>query len=664
VITSTPITISVRPSLNTPRPIVEKISFKGYGPEKRNILFLAEGFTEDEKEKFRSVVRAIDKKMRNSPLHEPYKLLSNDYNTWMAFEPSTEGGLTIGPSLSWREDPTDQISYLSPVYRNERPVNPADLTLFQLVDLVGLPTTEQKNSTVFTLAVATALWTSLSIPGFNAALVSARVFSEWQDHLNVYKVTACNTNLGLISGRRLGDRYANSTNKDKPDNSWYRSQSSVGNFLYKDTRTLSSAKFIDDTTTFFNTTTHLQFLWTSEFFEYLNSLGESLPATAGFNIGSKWNLHGDDQGLVIIVTNLEYNAANYLNFPNIFGSVSIGQQLGINEPNLSGPKLLLNYTAPDIPVGAMFIEPIAATAIHELSHGINLGDEYDDFRELDNLTPAASSLVDVEAYHNLNTIDNIKLHGTKWQHRYLRVERSSALISDSVTGAAANTLSIQLFPGEGSKWKVNDQAVLITKNLNSEASFGQYQKNMSHRVEISGALTVHSKTGDNLIVSGPSLTGTTVFPKGSMFFFPKFHNGDILGIHLPGVLAFLNNGSGTFPAPPAGSGLLNIDLTKLFSSKNGACATSTITTMSATPVPIPHVNISASIKHRLLGMHEGAGGYNCGVVRTAAVCKMRSEYLTGRGHFMFCHLCKYIIVQEFNPSKHSNLESQYPGSPS
>src|SRR6185436_14516355 len=279
------------------------------------------------------------------------------------------------------------------------------------------------------------------------------------------------------------------------------------------------------------------------------------------------------------------------------------------------------------------------------------------------LSPASGDIDLIEIFNNLNTIQNINLHGTKWEFRYFRINKSDLLISDSIVGTTANTLELDLFPGEGSKWTVDEEVLLITRNLNGEASFRLYPLHNSHGVQMSGVLTISAKTGDKVTVSGASLTTTSLFPKGSMLFIPKILGSAFLGIHLPGVIEYLNNGRGLFPPPPANFNLHKIDLTRLFSSKNGNCATAN-TAMTPTPLPIPHVSISGSIKHRLLGLHEGAGTFNCGVVRAAAVCKMRSQYMWGKGHFRFCHLCKYVIVQEFNPSKHSNLESQYPGSPS
>jgi hypothetical protein len=95
--------VTVVPALNEARPILERVMFNGIGPQFRNILFLAEGFTDDQHGKFRSVVNRITWKMRGGGSSQPFQLLKRDYNAWSAFEASREAGASIGPYVN-RED--------------------------------------------------------------------------------------------------------------------------------------------------------------------------------------------------------------------------------------------------------------------------------------------------------------------------------------------------------------------------------------------------------------------------------------------------------------------------------------------------------------------------------------------------------------------------------
>ena len=63
----------------------------------------------------------------------------------------------------------------------------------------------------------------------------------------------------------------------------------------------------------------------------------------------------------------------------------------------------------------------------------------------------------------------------------------------------------------------------------------------------------------------------------------------------------------------------------------------------------------------LIGIYEGGGEHDCGVLRPAGRCKMRDSNDTT---IPYCSVCRYLIVDRINPSKHGDLDaiyaSQYP----
>lgn len=638
------ISIEVTKALNADRLLVEKVTVKGRGRDKRNIIFLGEGFTSGEETKFRKIVNSIDYRMRVSPLHEPFKLLSNDYNTWLAFEPSKEAGISIGPFLGFNDEL--EIFNLQP--------NTGNLDVFRLIDLVGFPTARQRDGTTYTRSIALTEWSGIS--GISATTLEQGVFDAWQFSIeNGEPFMVKDSVYGLMYGKRLGDRFADATVK-AADNTWFRAESIPSDFMYKDIRRISSNFFpsdIDDTST--KRPKH----WSTEFFDYLSSLKIKSgipPGDPKFHVGRTWGIDGDDESLVVILVNDEMIGGNYFASPNTFAALTIGQadSLGINSTTRVG--LLRDHTPVTTHRG--FLEMVTATAIHELAHGLFLGDEYENFRNIGANTPAApGGVTEVELNHNLNTVAQITTGGSKWEFMFNRVTKSSALLTDAVAGATANTLEFDLFPNEISKWKVGDNVVLVTKNLNGEAAFFFYPKYSQHPARKTTPLPITKITGDRVTVNGLTLPASVSFPKGSMMCVFKQFNGANLNIFLPGVLTRLSNGK-----PNHANGNHGIDFTTIFSSKAGACNTAN-QGLAATPLPIANVNIAASEAHRLIGMHEGGGSYNCGVVRATAACKMRIVFMTGRGHFRFCHVCKYIIVHEFNPSRHADLDKNYPGTP-
>ena len=646
--------ITIYEPFGAARPLVERVTFKGNGAEKRNILFLAEGFAASEANRFKQIVRDLDQKMRTSPLHEPYRLLSDDYNTWLVFEESTTSGMSIGPQAT-QVDKNLHLFYLS----DTAPATAGHYSLFDLIDLVGMATADAQDP-AFNLAAALARWAS--IPGFVATNLEAGVFTQWKLYTTENMQTEVKDSAyGLMYGRRLGDNFAESGVTVHADNRWYRTQRYNAGYFYRDTRRIGTNHFINDNFNYSTTNPILGQYWTDEFFSYLNSLKhKGVPNTDPlYDIGQKWGFNGSDQGLVVVIVNDEMLGNNYQLMPNIFAAISTGVADGIalasmdTNPATGHTPNTANY----------FLAPLISRVLHELSHGIFLGDEYDDFRNTGHTTPSATTATELEIYHNNNSQPTITAGGLKWS-KVFRISKSSAILTQ-VTISAAHVGTATLYPGEAAKWAVGEQVIIATKNMNYEGVYGRYQSFNHHPPVWAGPLTITAKAGDVLTMSGfpAGLPSDVIFPKGSIIFLPLIHNGQALSLVLPGVLDYMNNGTGNVPGSTFPGGTLRI--ARFLSDKGGNCAQAD-RGLPNTPFPIAHVNIARGRRHFLIGAHEGAGTYNCGVVRPAAVCKMRREYWyngAARGHFRFCHVCRYYLVQEFNGSRHADLDALYPGSP-
>ena len=262
------------------------------------------------------------------------------------------------------------------------------------------------------------------------------------------------------------------------------------------------------------------------------------------------------------------------------------------------------------------------------------------------MTPLDISITEI--FPNLNTRDRITNNGSKWARMMIRVDKSSALIQSFTIQQPS--FDITLFPGEGTKWTLNESIILVTKNINLESTGNVYPANKDHIANRSGGFTISNINGDILTLTpAAGATVGTIFTKGSMIFTPKLHAGQGLRIMLPGVINRVFLGAALNP----------------LTSKTGACNTPNQGLVN-TPHPIANVRILRNRRHDLVGLHEGGGTWNCGVFRPSARCKMQSEYsgrLSRVVHTKFCHVCKYLIVHGFNPSKHNLLDRLYPGNP-
>ena len=657
------IPITVRDSLSTDRPIAEPVTLKGTGEDKRNILFLAEGFTAAEEAEFRRMARHVNRKMRTSRLHEPFRILSNDYNTWLAFMPSEEPGVSIGPEL------LNASGDMGIELEDVAPNTATNFSLFQLIDLVGYQTAEQQ-ARGLDLATARTEWAS--IPGFTGARLEPDIFRAWRLNTRIFTPTLDkDTPLGFMYGQRLGDRIA-TTGTPSADNKWYRELPANAGFFYKDVRRTGSDRFADNSSEFFHNAPQLPQHWSNETFTLLASLKRS-GASAGdplFDIGQRWGLDGPDQGLVMVIVNDDVHAANYHLMPTTLGFVSAGKRNSFPAGSLSTDVVVDHTPSPS----HRFLASLVSHVTHELCHGIFLGDEYEDIREAGNHsfvvpappatpTPAQVAKIEsIEIYHNVQTRAMIDREGLKWTWNP-RFVRSSALLSAAVINQAAGTIECELFPGEGSKWSVGDSALLLTKNLNGFADIRRYQLYNSH-AHLRNFGDITSKSGDTVTIGGLSRAPgpDEVFPKGSILTQFGVHNSQLVTLTLPGVVNWMN----TAPATVGSSNQPAVG--RFLTDKGTGGARSCDTPNRAlvnTPHPIPNVRIARGDRHWLVGAHEGAETFNCDVVRPSAVCKMRQEYWyprgENRGHFRFCHVCRYMIVQEFNGSRHVELDRLYPG---
>jgi hypothetical protein len=74
-----------------------------------------------------------------------------------------------------------------------------------------------------------------------------------------------------------------------------------------------------------------------------------------------------------------------------------------------------------------------------------------------------------------------------------------------------------------------------------------------------------------------------------------------------------------------------------------------------TPTNLPKLSKSPPTKADIIGVYEGGGYHDCGVFRPAGRCRMRSSLAT----MPFCHVCRYVIVDAVDPTKHGDLDKLY-----
>ena len=92
--------------------------------------------------------------------------------------------------------------------------------------------------------------------------------------------------------------------------------------------------------------------------------------------------------------------------------------------------------------------------------------------------------------------------------------------------------------------------------------------------------------------------------------------------------------------------------------------------MGELPSPTPASNFVGKAprpprhSYWIVGLYDNGHGYDCGVYRPTGICQMRSHnYKSGflgieRAH-PFCPVCRYVMVDHIDPSKHGDIDRDY-----
>ncbi|MBI3014512.1 MAG: hypothetical protein HYY65_05500 [Candidatus Tectomicrobia bacterium] len=97
----------------TTRSLVELVHGSGDVNERRNILFLSEGFGESDRSLFDNLVLLLTDRLFYSPGNSPFQHLKDRFNVWKAFDPSPERGISVGIPVSSTGTPWRYVSGLT-----------------------------------------------------------------------------------------------------------------------------------------------------------------------------------------------------------------------------------------------------------------------------------------------------------------------------------------------------------------------------------------------------------------------------------------------------------------------------------------------------------------------------------------------------------------------
>jgi hypothetical protein len=341
---------------------------------------------------------------------------------------------------------------------------------------------------------------------------------------------------------------------------------------------------------------------------------------------------------------------------------------------------------------------------HEWGHSFNLGDEYE---ETEGVMPLISVSTHDSTHHlkELTTATSappddqvpvIVYDRVKWGQLH-RIRKSDVIIEDAEIDTTQSRITVRLTNENAKAWRVRRWTLNMAADNPAYVRLfigdGQRQLPTDHndtdRLIVLENLTVVDNgvdlTAKTVTLSIPSIPtnlpkrGTPekpYVPKGSVLYEPV-RDCDSRPVFLIEELVKQHIVNTTHPLSTNRVPGNATDNCKMPTTTR-QCGVLGITSRESPPDHPPQELLAAITSaggtfpnndFRIIGLYEGAARFTCGAFRPAGACKMRLQNIPdppgqwqGDGESEFCYVCKYLIVNWIDASKHEIIEYQsYPG---
>lgn len=269
---------------------------------------------------------------------------------------------------------------------------------------------------------------------------------------------------------------------------------------------------------------------------------------------------------------------------------------------------------------------------HEGGHAFGLRDEYGNGTAarfpatLDDYSAKAGNVESIRSVAPSGSLD-----GTKITWLWPRIHHAGitlALPHDEGGGVFRAALQ----PGHGKHFKQGDAVRLRLRDVVLTPA-------------LSDPLAVTDVAGDDILFkrADGGVFDPTPWLAGSVLLAPTQRPGasadSLLPLVAPKVRDFITGGKALNGAPAAGADGSEV----------------------ATPVNLPAGLRIPSTKAFILGLYEGGVGYDLDIFHPAGLCKMRALFRPEIkfGVVRFCQVCRYLLVDKIDPTKHVELDAVY-----
>ena len=583
-----------------------------------NILFIGEGFdeSEDDRDDFDRIVGVVVDGLRKNHLIDPWPMLHSSVNFWSAFTAGRQAGATRRSEV-YVKKPDAQEERFYTVPEPEQP-KPTDQTwnVEQLVHQIGLPVPGDADSALSDL-----------LPDlrerFGEHITEAAIkdsFSRWRllaDRrlFNARDSALCFTAGGLPRAKTPSSEDLNIFSIDRERIVLADIQSMLGGLRH-----------------------------------------------GGAAIGAGlWGTAGKDRGLVCVLTRSSGRSVA----PDDYFVTSLAN--GKKELATDGPDRQLDLVPIELPTEKDDLNWLVFLFAHECGHAFGLGDEYGEsgakkgeaFERFEGTDTAT-----IEAYPNLQARATLRKAGSpdeidatlvKWGS-WLRISHAAVVTTQPTV--AGTELRLEVRAG-ATRFEVGERMrvrqLLLRRNAEQLLEYRDPQR--------SGPLKVKARPDDtHLVLEADGVPaehesalvdiGTTVMNDMNaapiIVYRPTRH--PIPGHVEPTEVAVLS--------PIVAIHLSTTDRPlNVKANEPYVCVIDDSTVQSPRNLPILPTQ-KPCYEPLIIGLYDGGRRFHCNVFHPGGICVMR-DHSEGESHMRFCHVCRYVLVEMIDPTKHGDLDAVY-----
>jgi hypothetical protein len=578
-----------------------------------NVLILGDGFQSDAA--FRPLVDKLVARMKTNRLSRPFDLLCSSMNFWRTFVAAPVAGISVRSEVYTYTNGAGKL-VAKALPEIIRPPAAGAWDIEHLLFEVGLPV-DGDEADARTPDVLRAEWAALAEPAVAAtindpSIVSDDIIDEWKELANRRFVEEIDAFPGMEYGgppaAQADDNYTLGLHGDRLEGDELRE------FL-KGVRATNGVKLDGNR--------DIGALWTS-----------TNPA---FNF--------DNRSLLVLFSSFPGGLA--VNTGDHY--IAISTKKGRREI----PVIDLMPARKELKLGVISVptsveDQNARTMIHELAHSFGCGDEYAQANERFRGVTA-----DLDDDANLQDESSVRragdIHGDEIKWRWHRITKAAVVEAKAVPDGANFLIAVST--GHGFRFSENDQVLL------RERKWGTPLLKVTHTLANDKLLQVVGPREASRVRVKPAPGSTATLADVD-----AFGPGSILYMPTPAPGAWKTSAY-PFAEMVAPNIKQHITTTKLPLTKRPPDPVGSVVNGQdidggeTQPPRLDGVVLpSCTESPRIIGLYEGGDQLLEGIFHPAGKCMMRESNVDDAE---FCFVCRYILVDMIDPSRHSTIDREY-----